>query len=204
MLITGTYTLLRSGAADELGQLAISVNRFFSQLVARATSGSVEEFMPTRQDQLMHFGAFILMEEHLYVDGVSVTHGPAGSRQHIWTFAAALYDDDPNYCVPCNCPCTNTRYNWTYNIPSFIQNNYFCDTGNTGPSWGGGGTYYSDDPLWDGAGCGENSTCCQFNNPPWIYSSLPQATRDDVEVRICFSYHGNHVVIYQLEIYVAL
>ena len=37
---------------------------------------------------------------------------------------------------------------------------------------------YSDDPLWDGAGCGDSSTCCQFNNPP---SSLPQATTDDVE-----------------------
>ena len=139
-----------------------------------------------------------------YVDGVSVTHGPAGSRQHIWTFAAALYDDDPHYCVHCSCPCTNTRYNWTYNIPSFIQNNYFCDTGNTGPGHGQGVTYFTDDPLWDGAGCGAESTCCQFNNPPWFYSTLPQATRDDVELRLCFSDDGNHAVIYQLEIYVAL
>ena len=69
-----------------------------------------------------------------YVDGASVTHGPAGSRQHIRTFAAALYDEDPYYSPYLNFFCTNTRYNWPYQLPSFIQNNYFCDTGNPGPS----------------------------------------------------------------------
>ena len=33
--------------------------------------------------------------ESAYVDGLSLTHGPVGSRQHIWTFAAAHYDDIP-------------------------------------------------------------------------------------------------------------
>ena len=141
-----------------------------------------------------------------YVDGVSVTHGPAGSRQHIWTFAAALYDEDPNYYPSYNCLCTNTRYNWPDQLPSFIQNNYFCDTGNPGPIWGSGSTYYSDDPLWDGAGCGKNSTCCQFNNPPWFYSTLPQATMDDMEVRLCFgeAADNENAVIYLLEIFVRL
>ena len=144
--------------------------------------------------------------DFVYVDGVSVTHGPAGSRQHIWTFAASLYDDNPSYSSASNCPCSNTRYNWPYQLPSFIQNNYFCDTGNTGPSHGRGNTYYSDDPLWDGAGCGENSTCCQFNNPPWFYSSLPQATRDDVEVRLCFAAASSNenAILYLMEIFVRL
>ena len=35
--------------------------------------------------------------ESAYVDGLLLTHGPAGSRQHIWTFTTALYDDDPSY-----------------------------------------------------------------------------------------------------------
>ena len=30
--------------------------------------------------------------EEIYVDGVSLTHGAPGSRQHIWTFAAAYYE----------------------------------------------------------------------------------------------------------------
>ena len=33
--------------------------------------------------------------EGVYIDGVSLTHGAAGLRQHIWTFAAALYETDP-------------------------------------------------------------------------------------------------------------
>ena len=142
--------------------------------------------------------------DSVYVDGVSVTHGPVGSRQHIWTFAAARYDDTSSYSPPSNCLCTNTRYDWPYQLPSFIQNNYFCDSGNTGPSNGGGTIYYSDDPLWDGAGCGEDSTYCQFNNPPWFYYTLPQTTRDDLEVCLCFTdgAMNENALIYLLEIYV--
>ena len=44
---------------------------------------------------------------------------------------------------------------------------------------------YDADPLWDGAGCGGQSTCCSFNNPPWFYKPLPQPTTDDIEMRVC-------------------
>ena len=140
--------------------------------------------------------------ESAYVDGLLLTPGPVGSRQHIWTFTAALYDDDPGYNAILNCPCTNTCHSWPYQLPSFIQDNYFCDTGNTGPGHDSN-AYYSDDPLWDGAGCGENSTCCQFNNPPWFHSSLPQTTTDDVEVRLCHgegSLSDENSVVYLIEI----
>ena len=55
-----------------------------------------------------------------YISGVSLTHGPAGSRQHIWTFAAALDEQDPRYNGRYNCPCTNTNVTWPYQVPSFI------------------------------------------------------------------------------------
>ena len=55
-----------------------------------------------------------------YVDGVSLTHGPAGSRQHIWTFTAALYEESPTFLPRLTCACTNTRYNWPYQVPAFI------------------------------------------------------------------------------------
>ena len=32
--------------------------------------------------------------EQPYADGVSLSHGPAGRRRHIWTFAAARADGD--------------------------------------------------------------------------------------------------------------
>ena len=43
----------------------------------------------------------------------------------------------------------------------------------------------SSSPLWDGAGCGPNSTCCAFNNPPWFHRELPESTTDDIEMRLC-------------------
>ena len=69
-------------------------------------------------------------------------------------------------------------------IPSFVGNNYFCDTGNPGPGYSRT-EVYQDNPLWDGEGCGPTSTCCQLNNPPWFCTTLPQPTTDDIELRIC-------------------
>ena len=43
--------------------------------------------------------------------------------------------------------------------------------------------------VWDGQGCG-SSSCCELSyppgvTPPWFCKQLPQATTDDIEVRIC-------------------
>ena len=119
--------------------------------------------------------------ENIYIDGISLTHGNAGSRQHIWSFVGAIGErntDVQNFI----CPCTSTNIAWPFQVPSFIGNNYFCDTGNRGPGFTFG-TIYVDDPLWDGEGCGPNSSCCEFNNPPWFCTTLPQATTDDMELR---------------------
>ena len=113
-----------------------------------------------------------------YVSGMSITHGES-PRKHIWTFAAALDETYSNYNV---CPCTKTDTPYTGRVPLFIGNDYFCDTGSREQYEG---RYYSEDPLWDGEGCGPTSSCCQFNSPPWFCKELPQPTTDDVEVRVC-------------------
>ena len=124
-----------------------------------------------------------------YIDGISLTHGATGSRQHIWSFASSLFETDPNYSqglnLRWNCPCTNTNFNWPYQTPQFLGNDYFCDTGNPGPGFNGN-LVYSNDPLWDGVGCGPTNACCQFNNPPWFCVALPEPTSDDLEMRLCF------------------
>ena len=33
--------------------------------------------------------------------------------------------------------------------------------------------------------CGHQNTCCSFNIPPWFFRELPQATTDDIEMRVC-------------------
>jgi hypothetical protein len=139
--------------------------------------------------------------ERVYVDGLSLTHGAAGSRQHIWTFAAARYErstDTNNFCA-----CTNTAINWPHQseLPSFIGNSYFCDTGDREPP-SIDGMLYQDDPLWDGDGCGPTSTCCQFNNPPWFCATLPEPTTDDVELRICMDDNQENAYVELVDIFV--
>ena len=113
-----------------------------------------------------------------YVDGVTITHGQL-PRQHIWTFAAALSETNANKWV---CPCTRSDIPYTGFVPPFIGQDYFCETGTRNQYQG---ILYTDDPLWDGQGCGGISTCCSFNNPPWFCKQLPQPTTDNIELRIC-------------------
>ena len=116
-----------------------------------------------------------------YVEGVSLTHGGAGSRQHIWTFAVGLTEvqDTPgsSYYFPCD-----THNN--HSVPAFVGDDFFCESGiNSGqfrPF-----ILYPDDVLWDGQNCTFNSTCCQLNNPPWFIKNLINSTTDDIELRIC-------------------
>ena len=127
-----------------------------------------------------------------YVYGVSLTHGQS-PRQHIWTFAGAL---DETYSVPrWKCPCINTNLNPAPPLPSFVGNDYFCDTAfeatwNTVPNHQ---SLQVSDPLWDGEGCGPTNTCCydpeREVNPPWFVKTLSSPTSDDIEMRLC-SYNG--------------
>ena len=86
--------------------------------------------------------------------------------------------------------------------PVFVGNDYFCDTGSNDTR--DQARFYSEDPLWDGVGCGPQSTCCSFNNPPWFYKQLPQFTTDDIEMRVCRNNNnGNEdIAIEMFEIYI--
>ena len=138
--------------------------------------------------------------EGVYLDGVSLTHGTPRSRQHIWSFAAAAREGATG---PSICPCTNTDSIWPHQVPSFIGNNYFCETGNPGPgaSWS---QVFADDPLWDGEGCGPTSSCCQLNTPPWFCTTLPQHTTDDIELRICNDegLHNEDTLVSLVDVYI--
>ena len=137
--------------------------------------------------------------ETKYVDGVSITHG--SPQQHIWTFVGYVGAHNNQYFHSW-CPCSNINRQGTTHIPAFVGNSYFCDTGNFATTHRD--IYYSGNPLWDGEGCSSISTCCQFNNPPWFCASLPDSTRDDLEVRICGDEPptSEDTVITRLEIYV--
>ena len=83
--------------------------------------------------------------DHNYVDGISLTHGHP--RQHIWTLAAGN---------DISCPCTdNCEANSITLPPSFVDKDYFCDTGSEDRS----------NPLWNGGSCVTTNTCSSFNSP---------------------------------------
>ena len=133
-----------------------------------------------------------------YVDGISLTYG--NPRQHIWTFAVSRDEVQNNNNFIC--PCTNSRATESFQTPVFVGNDYFCDTGSEQRSVE---TFYPDDPLWDGAGCGPYSTCCSFNTPPWFYKQLPQPTTEEIELRVCSAgilVGEEYIAVQQIQIFV--
>ena len=135
-----------------------------------------------------------------YVDGVSLTHGHT-PRNHIWTFAAARDEGDDDKST---CECSHSQ-SAGKSSPSFVGQDYFCDSGlqNYDNSIDRG-VFSPNDPLWDGAGCGSESTCCSFNNPPWFHKELPSPTSDDIEMRVCCDEgrFNEDIALSSVEIYV--
>ena len=113
--------------------------------------------------------------ESPYVDGISITLG--SPRHHIWTYAARFDERVGGFCS-----CANFS-NLRTDVPSFVGNDYYCESGHTGPlsdeirptSWA--------DPLWDGEGCTiPENRCCDRHG--WFHRNV-SSTSDDVEVRWC-------------------
>ena len=119
--------------------------------------------------------------ESYYLEGISITHG--NPRQHVWSFAATPGESyTTSSGDPSLCPCSNSAV--SYSTPTFVGNDYFCETGTTLPCCPKG-MFFADDPLFDGQGCGAASSCCTYNTPPWFCKTLPESTTNDLEVRIC-------------------
>jgi hypothetical protein len=116
--------------------------------------------------------------DDVYVDGIILSRQDRNGREHIWTFAGAI--DEMSHYNPFNCPCSNIAVYNRVNIPSFVGEDYFCETGSR--ELFQKGVLYTDDPLWDGDGCGEMDTCCQKGE--WFCKDMPK-TSSDIELRLC-------------------
>ena len=124
--------------------------------------------------------------EGQYVDGISLTHGPPGSRRHVWTFATGPGEDGEAVAAGARCPCDSGGSG--ISIPTFVGQDYFCESGAVTPS-SSLSQLYPGNPLWDGDGCSvAGNTCCEFNNPPYFTKQLSNMTSDDLEVRACGGY----------------
>lgn len=135
-----------------------------------------------------------------YVDGISITHGHA--RKHVWTMAAAQHEvASPNPMSLCSCTNTRNRMNLRLSPPSFVGDDYFCETGTHERA---SERLYADDRLWDGEGCGALSTCCRLNSPPWFCKTLSCYFSDHLEVRLCTQGPSTekNVILKELQLFV--
>ena len=131
------------------------------------------------------FGAYNLNPSQtidgLYVDGASITYGSA-PRKHIWTYANGVnlvYQQQHGKNL--NCPCNEGN---PAVAPPFVGSDYYCETGDNDYSCCG--TFYPNDPLWDGQQClGEEAPCCTHPNMPWFNKTLSETTTEDIELRVC-------------------
>ena len=109
-----------------------------------------------------------------YVDGISITHG--SPRQHLWTLMGFYTETKPS------CPCSDGSTDAS--LPSFIGEDYFCESGNPNTTWPF--ILYKDDLLWDGEQCGGlEGPCCSTPCVPWFHKVFPSYTGDDIELRVC-------------------
>ena len=119
--------------------------------------------------------------DQAYLDGISITHG--SPRNHIWSYAAGSNEVQQrgSDCSPNTCPCSSGS-----NLPSYVGNNYYCESAFQGNNCFAVNTFFPNDPLWDGQQCDNEGTCCTgANTPPWFSVDLSIPTSDDIEVRIC-------------------
>jgi len=119
---------------------------------------------------------------NLIIDGVLISHGKA--QKHIWAYASG-YEKVPNSPSNAHCPCSSYKFNGI--VPSFIGNDYYCDSGVDGNPVDG--IFYTT-PLWTGEGCSPPNFCCSPSGMPWFCKILSVSTTDYIEIRNCHNSPG--------------
>ena len=89
----------------------------------------------------------------VYIDGISLTHGAAGSRQHLLLHSMNVVVSMSTYVLA----QTPTQTGDTKYRPSSETIISVTLAILHGPGYST--DIYQDDPLWDGEGCGPSSTC---------------------------------------------
>ena len=151
---TGAGSSCRSAFSD-------AINTAYSKVCGRITGVSI-----ATPDGFQRENRLTARLEDNYLDGVSVTHGDAGSRTHIWSLGAGH---------SLQCPCDNPDRRGAPLPPAEVGDNYFCDRVDP----------FRSTVVWTGEGCMADNPCCSFNNPPYFSVQLPAATTDTIELRIC-------------------
>ena len=129
-------------------------------------------------------------------DNVILTYG--NDRKLIWRFLAGTCKNGYS-----NCPCGDST-GLPYGSVGSVGTDYYCEAGSTecSPMHA---TFYSNERLWDGEGCGSRETqCCERPGMPWFHKLLGNSTTDNIELRVCLNSptSDEDIAVEQYEIYV--
>ena len=139
----------------------------------------------------------MIQQAVMIVDGVLISHGK--TQKHIWAYVTGLEQllshQRHNTVI---CPCASYKFNGI--VPSFIGNDYYCDSGtDSNPIEG---EFYTT-PLWTGEGCTPPNLCCSHSGIPWFCKTLPIPTTDYIEIRNCHNNNGTKDTALELiELYI--
>ena len=131
-----------------------------------------------------------------YIDGISITRG--NPRTHLWSYAVGISEQYSSLAY--RCPCAQPNPNDRSHVPSFIGENFYCESGFSGSNYENRIAW--EDPLWDGQGCkSSGNQCC--NRYGWFHCEIP-TTSDNIEVRWCANSHQSNEDVFtdQIEIWV--
>ena len=165
----------------------------YSQVCGRVTGyqkGIPEAFHPFSNDQKLVSAGVVL-------DGILISHGD-WPKKHVWAYVTGQ-QRIPVEAANTYCPCADYRFSGV--VPSFIGNDYYCDSGSDNhPS---PTTFYTE-LLWEGKGCSPTNFCCSDSGMPWFCKTLPEPTVDYIEVRNCHNAPSSNedTAISLIELYV--
>ena len=115
-----------------------------------------------------------------YLTGVSITYDD-NPIKHIWSYVCGLSEYDYHDFLDCPCNTGNS-----YSPPSFINNDYYCESGYNDLFYFFGNLFSSNDTLWDGQQRnGDESSCSTTPNMPWFIKTLNETVSDDIQLRVC-------------------
>ena len=139
-----------------------------------------------------------LNPENIDMDGINISWLGV-PHHHIWSYVGGLSENSSLHSGS-NCPCA--LISGPYRPPSYMDNNYHCESGNPIESFEYN-QVFSKDAIWDGKKC-EGTCCIGAKSPPWFSVQFPAPTTEMIEVSICAdeSTDNEDTLIELLEIYV--
>ena len=130
--------------------------------------------------------------DNLCVEGVTITYGTPTT--HLWSYVASYEEAGAFSCID---PATNSC-----SITTAYSQHYYCESGTAAAPME---IWYTNDPLWDGKGCGEGEKpCCENRDLPWFTTYTEMPTLANLNAWVCLDEgtYDENIGVERLELYI--